>query len=145
MPSGNSVGLLNLVRLARLTGNIDFEEKAMRLTRAFSSEIATTPSLNTMFLVALDFLIGPSLEIVVAGDLESKETKNMLNVLREGFVPNKVVLLKPTNDLDIVQLTEFAKGMKMIDKKTTAYVCKNFECSLPTTNKDRLRTLLKDE
>lgn len=145
LPSGNSIGLLNLVRLARLTGDQELDEKALKMTRAFSSEIAAAPSFNTMFLVALDFQIGPSLEIVLVGDMESQQTTEMLNVLKEEYIPNKTVLLKPANDLGIVKLADFMKDMKMIDEKTTAYVCKNFACASPTTSKDRLRAIIKEE
>ena len=145
LPSGNSMGLLNLVRLARLIGNQEFEEQALKMTRAFSSEIAAAPLFSTMFLVALDFQIGPSLEIVLVGDLEAQETREMLGVLKEEYVPNKAVLLKSDNDLDIVGLVNFVKDMRMIEEKATAYVCKSFVCASPTTSKDRLRTMIKEE
>jgi len=145
LPSGNSIGLHNLVTLARLTGDQELEEKALKMTRAFSSEIMAPPFFNTMFLVALDSQIGPSLEIVLVGDLEAQQTKEMLNILKEEYIPNKTVLLKPTDGLDIVKLADFVKDMKMIDERTTAYVCKNFACASPTTSKDRFRTMIKEE
>ncbi len=60
IPSGNSVTFLNLIRLSRMTGKTHYEEKAVTLARAVSSHEEGTPSHNTMFLVALDFLIGPT-------------------------------------------------------------------------------------
>src|SRR5215472_713147 len=44
VPSGNSVQMLNLLRLGRMTGNADFEEKAAQITRAFSKMVAQSPS-----------------------------------------------------------------------------------------------------
>ncbi|MCJ7634493.1 AGE family epimerase/isomerase, partial [Candidatus Bathyarchaeota archaeon] len=90
VPSGNSIALLNLVRLARLTGTIDYEAKATQLTKAFLSEIGTVPSAYTMFLTATDFLTGPSCEIVLVGNPESDETRTILEVFRNEFIPNKV-------------------------------------------------------
>lgn len=133
IPSDNSAAFLNLLRLSRLTGKTHYEEKAAALAQAVSSHEEGDPSHNTMFLVALDFLIGPTYEITIVGHLDSKETRNMLEAIRTRFVPNKVVLQKKENQKDFENLAEFTKDMKMIGNKTTAYVCKDFVCSKPTT------------
>ncbi len=133
IPAGNSIALLNLVRLSRMTGRIDYEEKASTVARAISSYEEGTPSHNTMFLTALDFLIGPTYEIVVVGGPHSQKAKNMLQAIRTGFVPNKVLLLKKENQKNLENLAEFTKDMEMIDNKTTAYICRDFACSKPTT------------
>ena len=143
VPSGNSIGLLNLVRLARSTGETDFESKASQMANALSSEIARMPSQEAMFLTALDFLIGPSYEIVIAGDPQFQDTINMLKVLRTEFIPNKIVHLKATNDSDLQKLVSFIQDMKPIDKKATTYVCRSFACSTPITDLIQLRTIIK--
>lgn len=144
VPSGNSIGLLNLVRLARSTGETDFESKAAQMAKALSSEVAGMPSQNTMFLTALDFLLGPSYEIVIAGDPQAQNTINMLKVLRTEFIPNKIIHLKATNDSALQKLASFTQDIKSIDKKATAYVCRNFACSTPTTDINQLRTMIKN-
>jgi hypothetical protein len=144
LPSGNSVGLLNLTRLLRLTGKIDFEEKATKMANAFASEIAAMPSYSTMFLTAIDFLMMPSYEIVITGDLKSQDTKDMLKVLRTEFIPNKVVLFKAIDDSELVKLVTFVRDMKIMDNKTTLYICRNFACSAPTTDIGRLRSIIQE-
>jgi len=134
VPSGNSVALLNLIRLARLTGDTHYEEKAAALAKAFSSHDEGILSQNTMFLTALDFFIGPAYEIVVVGDPHSKETKNMLQAIRTRFIPNKVVLFKRESDTSLENLAGFAKDMKAVNNKVTVHICKNFVCSKPLTN-----------
>ncbi len=133
IPSGNSVTFLNLIRLSRMTGKTHYEEKAATLARAVSSHEEGTPSHNTMFLAALDFLIGPTYEITIVDSPDSKETRNMLEAIRTRFVPNKVVLLKKEDQKDLENLAEFTKDMKTIGNKTTAYICKDFVCSKPIT------------
>jgi uncharacterized protein YyaL (SSP411 family) len=133
IPSGNSVTFLNLIRLSRMTGKTHYEEKAATLARAVSSHEEGTPSHNTMFLAALDFLIGPTYEITIVDSPDSKETRNMLEAIRTRFVPNKVVLLKKEDQKDLENLAEFTKDMKTIGNKTTVYVCKDFVCSKPIT------------
>jgi uncharacterized protein YyaL (SSP411 family) len=138
-PSSNSVAFSNLVRLSRMTGKIGYEEKASALARAASSYDEGTPSHNTMFLTALDFLIGPTYEITIVGSLHSKETENMLQAIRSTFIPNKVMLLKEKN---LENLAGFTKDMKMIDSKTTAYICRDFVCSEPTTEIEDIMQML---
>jgi uncharacterized protein YyaL (SSP411 family) len=116
-----------------MTGKTHYEEKAVTLARAVSSHEEGTPSHNTMFLVALDFLIGPTYEITIVDSPDSKDTRNMLEAIRTRFVPNKVVLLKKEDQKDLENLAEFTKDMKTIGNKTTAYICKDFVCSKPIT------------
>lgn len=134
LPSGNSVGLLNLLKLARMTGNEDYVQKAESLVKAFSSQVTQSPFYDTMFLASLDFLFGPSYEIVLVGDLDSKETIDMLDSVRTKYLPNKIVLLKTAGDSKLEKLAGFTKNMKAIEGKTTAYICKNFACKAPTTD-----------
>ncbi len=96
-------------------------------------------------MVALGFGIGPSYEIVIVGNPEARDTKDMLEALRKHFIPNKVVLLKPDDQKspDIIRLAEFTKDQSSIDGKATAYVCLDYACKLPTTDAEKMLELLK--
>jgi len=144
IPSGNSVAMLNLLRLGRMTANSDFEEKAAKIGRAFSGHVRRSPSAYTQLLVAVDFGVGPSYEVVIAGSSQAKDTKAMLGALRTHFVPNKVVLLRPSEQQspDIARLAEFTKHQSSINGKATAYVCLNYNCKLPTTDIGKMLQLL---
>jgi uncharacterized protein YyaL (SSP411 family) len=144
VPSGNSVGALNLLRLARITANTDFEEKAARIGRAFSKAVKQSPSGYTQLMLAVDFMVGPSYEVVIAGKSGARDTKAMIQALREHFVPNKVVLFRPTDEEspDIIRLAEYTKYQSSIDGKATAYVCLNYNCKLPTTDSGKMLQLL---
>ncbi len=83
-------------------------------------------------------------EIAITGDLRSQGTKDKLKALRTEFIPNKVVLFKAIDDSELVKLASFVKGMKIIDNKTTLYICRDFTWSTPTTDTGRLRTMLKE-
>ena len=142
LPSGNSIALLNLIRLARMTGETHYEERATESARAFSSYTKGAPSGETMFLAALDFLIGPSHEIVLVGKGQSQMTKDMLQAIRTRFLPNKVILFKEEGDKTIEDLASFTKTMETVDGKTTAYVCTDLACSLPATDLKQVLTNL---
>jgi len=134
VPSGNSVAMFNLLRLGRITASADFEEKAARIGRAFYGNVSQLPSAYTQLIAAADFAIGPSYEVVIAGDLQADDTRQMLDAIRGIFVPNKIVILHPTDQTppSIDDIVPFIKDHSSIDGKATAYVCLDYNCQLPT-------------
>jgi len=143
VPSGNSVAMLNLIRLSKMTANPEFEKKAVQIGKAFSRSISQAPAAYTLLMAALDFEIGPSNEVVIVGDLHSGDTKNLLATLRREFIPNKVVILRPSEESpEIIQLAEYARDMLRKEGKATAYVCRNYTCRLPTTDAGKMREML---
>jgi len=144
IPSGNSVAMLNLLRLGRMTANSDLEEKAAKIGSAFSGSVKQSPSAHTQLMVALDFGIEPCYEVVIAGKAQAEDTKAMVKALRTRFLPNKVVLLNPDGlELPkIAKLAEFTRNQPIIDGKATAYICMNHNCKLPTTDINKMLELL---
>jgi uncharacterized protein YyaL (SSP411 family) len=131
IPSGNSVELMNLVRLARMTGDEQYEKKAQDLLRSVADDVSLAPSASPHLLSALDFVLGPSLEIVLAGD----DPAAMRRAVFTRFVPNKVVMHRPKgNAPPITAIAPFTKDQRPLGGKTTAYVCTNYLCRLPTTD-----------
>ncbi len=59
IPSGNSVALSNLVRLARITEDPVLEEMAAKTAQAFYAIVRQAPTAYTYFLTALDRLLSP--------------------------------------------------------------------------------------
>lgn len=146
IPSGNSATVLNLLRLARLTGNPDYEAKAAQLIRSFSRMVDAAPTGFTQMMVALDFALGPSYEVVITGNPHAEDTETLLNALRRTFVPNKVVLFLPAGEVspEITRIAPFTKGMTAEAGRATAYVCQNYRCELPTTESHQMLALLNE-
>jgi uncharacterized protein len=144
IPSGNSVAALNLLRLGRITGNLELEEIAAASLKAFSSQIKAQPSTFTAMLAALDFAIGPSREILIVGELKSADTRHLLSAINRSFVPNKIIVFRPADSgsSGIRSLAPWAAGQNCIDGKATAYVCNNFQCNLPTTDESIMLKLI---
>lgn len=144
IPSGNSVAMFNLLRLSRITANSNFEEKAAKIERAFSDRVKQFPGAFTQLMVAVDFGIGPSYEVVIVGNSQAEDTKAMLNAIGRQFVPNKVLLLRPTEKElpDLIRIAEFTKNQSSLGGKATAYVCLNYVCKLPTTDVNKMIELL---
>ena len=145
VPSGNAVAMMNFLRLARLTGRTEYEEKASGILKAFSGQVKGFPSGYTQFLCSLDFALGPCFEVVVVGPSEDHGAMNMLNALRTRFIPNHVALFRPT-DRDssaIDEVAEFIKNHVAGDGKATAYVCMNHACKAPITDVEEMLAFLE--
>lgn len=145
IPSGNSVAMLNLLRLARITGTTDFEDRASKLARAFSRSVQAVPSAHTQFMIGVDFSVGPSYEIVIAGKSQAPDTKALLHQVRNSFLPNKVLLLRPTDEQNppITKIARFTDAQGSVNGKATAYVCQNFVCEAPVTDSAALSRLIR--
>lgn len=141
IPSGNSVSVLNLLRLSRITGNTDLEEKAYASMKIFAGQVDAMPRGYCQFLHALDFALGPSLEVVIAGNKEDQGTKEILALTDRSFLPNTVLLLK--EDGSIEKLAPYTKDMLSREGKATIYVCQDYNCSMPTTDISEMMKMLK--
>ncbi len=145
IPSGNAIAALDLIRLNRLTLEEEWEKKALKLFDAFSSDVAQVPSGYTQMLMALDFVLGPSQEMIIVGRSSDKATQEMVRAIFGSFLPNKVVAFCPQSHQDaqsVYELIPFVKNQKAIDGKPTVYVCENYVCKLPVNDLNELRTLL---
>ena len=91
-------------------------------------------------MMALDFAVGPSHEVVLVGEPDAADTKAMLKALRTRFVPNKVVLFRPSGQAEpeIARLAPFVEGQRAVEGRATAYVCLNAACAPPMTEVGRL-------
>ena len=145
IPSGNAVAMHNFLRLARITGRPDYEEKASGIMKAFSGQVKGFPSGYTQFLCSLDFALGPSYEVVVVGASEGDGTRKMLNALRSRFMPNQVVLFRPSDEdsSGIEEVAEFIRDHDPRDGKATAYVCLDHACKTPTTDVEEMLAFLE--
>jgi uncharacterized protein YyaL (SSP411 family) len=143
-PSGNAVAALNLLRLTRITAKPEFEAKTQQLIQTFSPLISQIPASYTSILMALDFALGPSYEVVIVGDLKYQDTENMLDALNRFFIPNKIVLFRPVTEEypEIGRVAEFTEKLTSLENRATAYVCRNYQCDLPTTSTEKMLKLL---
>ena len=146
IPSGNSVAALNLLRIARITGRTELEDRAQSVMSAFSLDVERNPSAYTQLLQALDFAAGPSFEIVVAGDIGKPSAKALLKTLHKEFLPNKVILHRPPGDkAPIVKLAPYTEHQEpATDGTPQVYVCRNYTCKKPVSQSDALVKILRE-
>jgi len=140
IPSGNSVSMLNLLRLSYITGDHTLEEKADILSRVFSEKLEASPLAYTQFMVAADFAVGPTYSLVIAGNSNSKDTLNMLEAVENEYLPNKVLLLRKMEqeNPDIDKFSNFVQFFEDKNNKATAYVCIDKTCKPPSHEIDKI-------
>jgi len=140
IPSGNSVSAFNLVRLGRIVMNAEFEKRAIKIGEVFGENIKNSPASHTYLLSVFNYLSGPSYEIIIVTGEDKEGSKEFLEIINKHFIPNKIVIHK-SKDQDISQASElktFLDKLHPVDNKPTAYICKNYYCELPVTNKEDL-------
>jgi uncharacterized protein YyaL (SSP411 family) len=142
LPSGNSVALLNLLRLSRITANKDYAAKAEKIVKAFSADIKGYPAGHAQFMVGLNFALHLNYEIVIVGQPNSSDTLKMLAALQNRYLPDAVVIFIPTDDpkaaSEIIGLAPYTRTMKALNNRSTAYVCQDFVCKLPTNDVNQM-------
>jgi uncharacterized protein YyaL (SSP411 family) len=144
MPSGNSVAMLNLLRLSHLTGDPELAQRASELGQAFSTDVGRLPSGFTQMMSALDLALGGGQELVIVGEPDAEDTGAMVEALRAPFLPNKVVLLRRPGEGGgtLVELAPFLEEHHQVDGRATAYVCRDHFCNNPTTDVQTMLDLL---
>lgn len=117
------------------------------ILETFSGQIDRAPASHCQMLIALDFALGPTKEIVIAGKKGGPEVKKMVRLINSYFIPGKVIVLhNPGKEGKAVgALPPYLKEMAPIDGKATAYVCENYRCRLPTTSLEKLKLILSTE
>jgi uncharacterized protein len=144
IPSGNSVAFLNLLRLGSFTDDLEQVATARKMGAGFSETIKRSPTGHTQFVSGVDFLLGPSYNVVIVGDENSEDTKEMLS-LRELFIPSITMVLKDTKSPEITNaISETINKKDILNGKATVYVCSTGSCKLPTNEKSEMLKLLME-
>jgi uncharacterized protein YyaL (SSP411 family) len=144
-PAGNSVAVMNLLRLARMTNRADFGESAQRTLAAFASRLSTSPTAIPQMLAACEFVSGEPREIILAGRRDSAEMRALLGELNTRFVPSKVVLLvdsAETRQALAAGIPAIA-SMNPLEGRARAYVCRNYTCRLPVSEPAQFAELIQ--
>lgn len=109
-PSGNSVEILNLIRIARITEDPELESMAIKMEETFSENIKRSLTGHTQFINAVNYKIGPAYEIVIVGKPQDKNTIKILNSINEHYIPNMTLVFKdPDNPSDLDSISESMK------------------------------------
>ena len=145
-PSGNSIASMNLLRLAELTGNKRYKERAEKLFSALSIKLKDQPIAFSEALLALEYYHSRVNEIVlILPDGASLQQDPFFNEIKSWYLPNKVLTVVSHSQVKEKQdLLKPIKEKKAMDGKTTAYICEEGSCQLPALDLKELKKQLKE-
>jgi uncharacterized protein YyaL (SSP411 family) len=135
-PSGNSIAAINLLRLSQMTDSKELRSKAEETIAAFGARIRSSPEALPEMLVALDWSLATSKEIVIAGEPGAADTKRMLAEVHSHFVPVRVIMLADggADQRELASYLPFIAGIRPPLGTATAYICENYACQLPSSD-----------
>ena len=93
IPSGNSVAVMNLFRLSKITGDTYFKEIAIKTLKAFSDQVKNSPS-GFLMLSGYMFNQNNTKELVIVAEKMDEALANILDEIQSVYSPNSVILLK---------------------------------------------------
>ena len=97
IPSGNSIAVLVMNRLYRMTGNPKWADLSEKTLRSFSQDLKRAPSGYTAMILGFMYDAYGSKEIVVVGNGRYEETQSILKELQSLYIPQKIMIFKDTN------------------------------------------------
>jgi uncharacterized protein YyaL (SSP411 family) len=99
-------------------------------------------------MCAIDFAVGPTYEVTVTGDSSARDTREFLSALMTRFIPSKIMLFRPAegHSPEISSIAGYTRDQKnLLEGKATAYVCRNYSCETPTTDREKMLELLGEK
>ncbi|MFN0127577.1 MAG: thioredoxin domain-containing protein [Verrucomicrobiales bacterium] len=127
-PSGNSVMVGALLRLAAITDQARWREIAEKTLKFFAPKLAENPGALPLMAQHAANAASDPFRIVIAGDPSAPDTLALLHAAWSVHAPNKVVLGT------VAPVEEFARSLTPKEGKATAFVCSGKFCHLPTTD-----------
>ena len=144
-PSGNSVAILNLLRLAQITARSDFRVSAEHALSAFAPRLSAAPVALPYLLAACEFRLSDPRQVILVGERGAEDTNSLVRALYSRFLPNRVVLLVDSAETRkaLAEGIPAVESMEKLDGRAAAYVCRNYTCQLPVSEASELAELLQ--
>jgi uncharacterized protein YyaL (SSP411 family) len=135
-PSGNSVAILSLLKLGKITDRKEFTLAAEKSLRSFAGRLQQAPQALPYMLQALDFSLEEPKRAVVAGEPGRPESRALLHAIHGVYQPNKVVL----GNTGAVE--SFAKTLAARDGPVL-YLCTGTACLPPTREAGKVKEMMR--
>jgi uncharacterized protein YyaL (SSP411 family) len=135
IPSGNSSAALGLLRLARLSGDGEYERQAAGVLALNAPLALRHPLAFGHLLQALDLYLATPREVAIVG------AGPLTGALRTRYRPH-LVLAGTDADSTAGTAVALLRDRTTVDGHQAAYVCERFACRLPVTELAALEALL---
>jgi uncharacterized protein YyaL (SSP411 family) len=138
-PSGNSIQILNLLRLSALTDNKELKDIAERSLKLYAEDLRRMPFSSPAMLSSLNYLLNEPTEIIVSGDRSDEKNIELADYVRSFYLPQSIVM---NSSKEMTELFPFIGNIVEKNEEPLVYVCRNHACSLPTNDKEKIKDLL---
>ncbi len=144
-PSPNSVAAANLLRLSAILHDDALRSRARRTIEAMRPQWAKTPHALPEMLCAVERALDVPCQVVVAGDPQKVDFKELVVVVRERLGPRRTVLAADGGEGQrwLAGRLPWLAEMCVQDGRSAAYVCVGQACQAPVTTGEELRVLLR--
>ncbi|EKD27217.1 MAG: hypothetical protein ACD_79C00804G0001 [uncultured bacterium] len=146
-PSGNSIALINLIKLSRITQKNILKQSSKKSIDFISEALSKFPTAYLMSLIALNNSLEPENEIVIVSNDSKDSSVSQINYLIHRFyLSGWSFLFHNMNENDIIlSIVPRIRNYALISDKTTIYVCKDNICQPPITDIGRFQEILETE
>ena len=133
VPSGNSVQIMNLLRLSVMLGDEKLRALADQSMTTLAGDVQGSPWSAERFLAAVDFAYAGPVEVAIVGDPDDPPTRALLEEVYRTYLPNRVLMVRnPAREADNVRSPLLAER-GVVGGRPAAYVCRNYACRRPVT------------
>ena len=143
-PSGNGVAAAALLRLGKLLGRSDYLDAAAATLKSGANIMKKAPLATGQLLLALDSHLRPALQLVLAGNLESDSTQQVVHEIHSHYLPNCLLVACDPDGNSPQLLRDLITGKKAVGGQPTLYVCENFTCQEPTVGSAPIKARLAE-
>ena len=138
LPSGNSVSAFVMLRLFHFSQEQQFLEITTKIMESQAQMAAENPFGFGYLLNTISIYLEKPVEITII----NTENSQLCNSILLEYLPNSIVVIVQNSDqLSALSEYPFFAG-KSFEEKTSAFVCKNFTCSLPLHTIDEINSHL---
>ena len=132
IPSGAAIAADVLLKMAVITGRKEFEQYGKDALKSSVPMLNQYPLGAGHWLCVLDFYLDKTKEIVVLGKSKSCDTKELVAEVFRHYIPNRVFVGNDVEDETVSNLP-ILQRKNLVNGKATAFVCKDYVCSLPSS------------
>jgi uncharacterized protein YyaL (SSP411 family) len=140
-PSGTSLAVELLLRLAELFGDADLQRRATRVLEPLAAPMEQHALAFGHLLGTADLAIHGATEVAIVGDPTASDFSALTSEVARHYLPALVMAGGPPNDGDGVALLTDRVAR---EGRATGYVCRRYVCAEPTSDAQRLGTLLDE-
>ena len=145
IPSGNSAAIHSLLKLGKITGNINWINIAHKTLKAFSDQAANNPTGFTNMLTGSLLDLKCCKEFIIVLDKNKHDCKKILKKIKKEYYPHLIIIVKDINDKALVEdIAPWIDSYMVINNKPTYFVCTNFTCKQPTNDMKKALTFLNE-